>query len=74
MPPFDAPVLSGNTLHEPLSQKEREETMTMHQGDITALPTIWSIPDALWEVIAPILDELDPQNHEGASESMHEQR
>jgi len=39
--------------------------MTMHQGDITALPTIWSIPDALWEVIAPILDELDPPKPRG---------
>lgn len=25
-----------------------------------ALPTIWNVPDELWELIQPILDELDP--------------
>lgn len=24
------------------------------------LPTIWNVPDELWELIQPILDELDP--------------
>lgn len=26
----------------------------------TALPTIWNVPDELWELIQPVLDELDP--------------
>ncbi len=26
----------------------------------TALPTIWNVPDELWELIRPILDEHDP--------------
>jgi len=27
---------------------------------VKPLPTIWRVPDELWEIIHPILDELDP--------------
>ncbi len=33
--------------------------------DWTALATIWTISDALWEVIAPILAEVDPPKTTG---------
>ena len=29
------------------------------------LPTLWTIPDPLWERIEPILAELDPPKHRG---------
>lgn len=30
-----------------------------------ALPTNWRVPDELWEAIAPILSEYDPQKPRG---------
>lgn len=29
------------------------------------LPTIWQVPDELWEIILPLLDELDPPRKRG---------
>jgi putative transposase len=29
------------------------------------LPTVWTVPDELWEQIEPILDEYDPPNRLG---------
>jgi putative transposase len=29
------------------------------------LPTLWEVPDQLWERIKPLLDELDPPKHTG---------
>lgn len=33
--------------------------------DSSALPTIWSVPDELWAMIAPIITELDPPKPTG---------
>lgn len=34
--------------------------MARRSRTLAALPTIWTVPDELWELIQPILDELDP--------------
>ena len=34
--------------------------------DWNALATIWTISDELWDVIAPILAEVDPPRRRGA--------
>ena len=34
--------------------------MARKRRQVKPLPTIWNIPDELWEQIQPILDELDP--------------
>jgi transposase len=33
--------------------------------DPDALPTIWQVPDDLWELIVPVLAELDPPKRTG---------
>jgi putative transposase len=40
--------------------------MARHKRAVKPLPTIWSVPDALWDhFILPILHELDPEPHTG---------
>ena len=34
--------------------------MARRSRKLAALPTIWNVPDELWELIRPILAELDP--------------
>jgi len=34
--------------------------MARTKRKVNALPTIWHVPDELWEIIKPILAELDP--------------
>ena len=39
--------------------------MTRQKRKVKPLPTIWEVSDELWDVIQPILDELDPASHTG---------
>jgi putative transposase len=39
--------------------------MPRHKRVAQELPTIWRVPDPLWERIAPILAELDPPKRTG---------
>ncbi len=39
--------------------------MPRHKRVAQELPTIWRVPDSLWERIAPILAELDPPKRTG---------
>ena len=34
-------------------------------NDNKPLPTIWRVPDDMWNLIQPILDEFDPPAHTG---------
>ena len=34
--------------------------MARTKRKVKPLPTIWRVPDELWKIIKPILDELDP--------------
>lgn len=34
--------------------------MARRKRDVQVLPTIWNVPDELWELIEPILEALDP--------------
>lgn len=34
--------------------------MARRKRDVQVLPTIWNVPDPLWDLIKPILEELDP--------------
>jgi putative transposase len=38
----------------------KEARMARTKRRIKAMPTIWRCPDALWEKVARVLDELDP--------------
>src|SRR6185295_18394647 len=42
-----------------------DDQLTDADREPEALPTIWTVPDALWERIAPILAELDPPKATG---------
>jgi putative transposase len=45
---------------------DREETpMSQHDSQEKPLPTIWRVPDELWEKIEPILAERDPPKRTG---------
>ena len=37
----------------------------MAEQDEKPLPTIWQVPDPLWETIQPLLEELDPPKKTG---------
>jgi len=39
--------------------------MAKQRRKIKPLPTIWEVNDELWNIIQPILDELDPASHTG---------
>jgi putative transposase len=39
--------------------------MARRKRDVDSLPTIWKVPDELWELIKPILDALDPSASTG---------
>ncbi len=40
--------------------REQEMLMGEHSAEEKPLPTIWRVPDGLWERIEPILKEHDP--------------
>jgi len=39
--------------------------MARRTRKVKPLPTIWRVPDELWEQITPVLDELDPPKPTG---------
>jgi putative transposase len=39
--------------------------MARRTRKVKPLPTIWRVPDGLWEQITPVLDELDPKKPTG---------
>jgi putative transposase len=39
--------------------------MARTKRQVKALPTIWRVPDDLWDQIQPILNDLDPAAHTG---------
>lgn len=39
--------------------------MAKKRKNAKTLPTIWQVPDELWNKIKPIIDQYDPPNHTG---------
>jgi putative transposase len=39
--------------------------MARKRREVKPLPTLWTVPDELWNAIQPVLDELDPPAHTG---------
>ena len=49
-----------------LGDTRREEIpMSEHDSEEKPLPTIWRVPDELWEKVEPILAEYDPPKNTG---------
>jgi putative transposase len=45
--------------------REEEVQMAEHELQEKPMPTIWRVPDALWEKIEPIIEEHDPPKRTG---------
>lgn len=50
-----------------LTQVLTDDLLTDADREPAPLPTIWTVPDDLWERIAPILADLDPPKPTGRS-------
>lgn len=47
------------------TSEEKKEAERSEKADLKPLPTIWRVPDELWEKIEPILWEKDPPKATG---------